>query len=195
MSNVATIPGLLAGAESDLRKFWLRVLRDGVFLGRREMSPKQPREEDLVFGIMLAAVASVDDELRRLAGSHAVAVAVTGVFCHGRPTHVEFRDPGTGTRGACELGDLLFVTHYRGDGGETFNALLLQAKKDVVFPNETDDQWTLYNAWPPFAWTNEPYHHRQPRPRSSHSGAQYALLWSAARPAPWAHAAHAGVPP
>jgi hypothetical protein len=161
-------------------------------VGRKAAWPNQPSEEDLVLGIMLAAVHPVEAELRRLLAPHPVAVATTGVFCHGRPTYVHFRDPATGGSGACELGDLLLVVHYRSSGGEMLNALLLQAKRDKVSPDQTDDQWTLYNAWPPFVWSNEPYHHRQPRPRSFHAGAQYALLWSRASSAPRAYRAHPG---
>jgi hypothetical protein len=194
MTSVTTVSGLLAPAEAELRKLWRRVLREGVYAGRQAAWPKKPREEDIVLGVVLAAPSPIDTALRRLLVSHGAAVAVTGVFCHGTPTYVEFDDPSTAVRASCELGDLLFVVHYRTDAGDTLNALLLQAKKDRGAPDETDDQWTLYNAWPPFRWMSAPHHVRRSRPSAPHDGAKYAMLWSSARTAPRAHAAHVAVP-
>jgi hypothetical protein len=192
VSSVTTVPGILAGAKPELRRIWRRALRDGVYAGRNAAGLKKPREEDFVLGIILAAIGPIDAELRTLLAPHSLDVAVSGVFCHGTPTYVDFRDPVTGAEGSCELGDLLVAVHYRGDGGDTLNALLLQAKKDKQAPDDSDDQWTLYNSWPPFRWKHAPHHDRRPRPRSPHDGAQYALLWSNARKAPKSHAAHPG---
>src|SRR4051794_38094330 len=122
MTSVTTVPGLLAPSEAHLRKLWRRVLRDSVYAARQAARPKAPREEDIVLGIVLAATSPIDTELRRLLAPHGADVAVTGVFCHGTPTYVEFHDASRAMSGSCELGDLLFVVHYRASGGETLKA-------------------------------------------------------------------------
>jgi hypothetical protein len=111
-------------------------------------------------------------------------VRVGGVFCHQTPrVSFRYRDSGTWKEGACELGDLLLVVHYREPWLEELNALLMQFKVGG-FPKEdpSDDQWRLYSEWPPFAWDFDPHYRRSPRPQGPHAGAIHAAIYDDGRP-------------
>jgi hypothetical protein len=195
--DVATPFGVLSASEGNLQRAWRRALRAGVQRGRTIAGAHPLREEDIVLGIVLSAVSILDSELQLLLSGTSVRGAVSGVFCHGQPTVVAFEDPMDKGRGrlACELGDLLVVVRYQARWGSLGKALLLQTKVDDPHPHTGDDQWVLYNRWPPFQWTHQPHFQRQPRPPAGHAGAQYAVISSDARRQPLALFAEASAVP
>lgn len=148
-----------------------------------------PAEPEIVYELMRLAVPSFDADLRTALNPHGLRVAVRGFFCHQKPkvTWAGIRatePPGKkNKRGSVEIGDLLIIVHCNVGGRKWRNALLLQAKKDVIPSSITPDaQFYLFDRWPDFWYTQRPLSAvtSAAAPRSvrvgSHSGAQCLFL-------------------
>ena len=89
--DMVTGPGLLARYEKSLQRAWRRAIVEGVLRARVIAAPHEPREEDIVLGFMLSAVPIVSKEVSTVLPGK-VKSRVTGAFCHGRTTIVEFEE-------------------------------------------------------------------------------------------------------